>query len=354
MVKFHKLKVADIRRETADCVSVALEVPASLKEAYKFIQGQYLTLKFFVNGEEIRRSYSICSGIHENEMRVAVKKVQGGKGSNFINDNLKSGNEIEVMTPMGSFHSPMNTSHRKNYVLFAGGSGITPLLSILKTVLQTEPQSTLILFYGNLNEESTIFKKQLDELSQKNSARFNLHYIFDKPASPSEDIYKGIITKEKAKTLFDKHISPDADNEFFICGPKPMMDNVRETLEEKKIDQAIIHVEYFTSSIDAPDNPVSPSEKVIAQVTVVQYGKETTFELSSGGKAILDAAIDAGVDAPFACKGAVCATCRGKVLEGKVHMNKNFALTDTEVAEGFILTCQSHPITPVVKVDYDV
>jgi ring-1,2-phenylacetyl-CoA epoxidase subunit PaaE len=280
--------------------------------------------------------------------------VKDGKGSIFIYDTFKAGQEVEVMTPMGSFHSPMNESHKKNYVLFAGGSGITPIFSILKTVLQAEPNSSLILFYGNLDEASTIFKKELDALSQKTPSRFKLHYIFDKPVSPTEDIYKGMLTKEKVKMLVDKHISLSADNEFFICGPKPMMDNVRETLEEKKIDKAGIHIEYFTSSTIDKEEKKPVLEKIISKVTIVQYGMETTFDLASDKKAILDAAIEHGVDAPFACKGAVCATCRGKVIEGKVHMDKNFALTDAEVAEGFILTCQSHPITPVVKVDYDV
>ena len=353
MAKFHKLKVSDVRKETADCVSVAFEVPSSLKEEYKFIPGQYLTLKLFIEGEELRRSYSICSAPAENEMRVAVKKVQGGKGSNLVNSALKPGDEIEVMTPMGSFHTPMSSVHRKTYLLFAGGSGITPMLSIIKTVLSAEPGSSLTLFYGNLNEESTIFKKQLDELAAKNSSRFKLYYVFDKPASAIDELYKGIMTKDKAKAIFDKHVDLKNDNEFFICGPKPMMDNVRETLEDKKVEKARIHIEYFTSAIDAPEKTVSAAEKIVAQVTIVQYGIETTFELASTGKAILDAAIEHGVDAPFACKGAVCATCRGKLIEGKVLMSKNFALTDSEVAEGYILTCQSHPTTPVVKVDYD-
>ncbi len=354
MAKFHKLKVSDVRKETADCVSVAFDIPSELKTEYKFIHGQYLTLKLFLSGEEVRRSYSICSSPMENEMRVAVKRVKEGQGSKFINENLKVGDEMEVMTPMGSFHSPMSSVNKKNYVLFAGGSGITPMFSIVKTILQSEPGSNLILFYGNLNEEATIFKKLLDELASNNSGRFKLHYIFDKPTSQVEDLYKGIITKEKAKALIENHISPSGDNEFFICGPKPMMDNVRETLEEKKTDKSRIHIEYFTSSVDAPDKTLSVGDKIISQVTIVQYGIETTFELASTGKAILDAAIENNVDAPFSCKGAVCATCRAKLLEGKVHMNKNFALTDSEVAEGYILTCQSHPITPVVKVDYDV
>lgn len=363
MAKFHKLKIADVRKETADCVSVAFDVPASLKEEYKFIHGQYLTLKLFVKGEELRRSYSICSGVNENELRVAIKKVKDGKASNFVYDNFKAGQEVEVMTPMGSFHSPMNPSHKKSYVLFVGGSGITPMFSIVKTVLQAEPNSSLILFYGNMNEESSIFKKQLDELAHNNSSRFKLHYVFENPVGHTEDIYKGMLTKEKVQGLLDKHLplikvpgdfSLSSDNEFFICGPKPMMDNVRETLEENQIDKLRIHIEYFTSSTIDKEEKKAVIEKIISKVTVIQYGMETTFDLASDKKAILDAAIEHGVDAPFACKGAVCATCRGKVIEGKVHMDKNFALTDAEVAEGFILTCQSHPITPVVKVDYDV
>lgn len=354
MVQFHKLKVSNVRKETADCVSIAFEVPDSLKSEYVFIQGQYLTLKLFVKGEEIRRSYSICSSPFENELRIAIKRVKEGKGSRYINDVLNPGDVLEVMTPMGNFHSPLKSSHKKNYVFFAGGSGITPVFSIIKSVLQAEPDSSMILFFGNFSEENTIFKKKLDELAQSNSSRLKLHYVFEKPASPIDELYKGIISKEKTEALFEKHISSAADNEFFICGPKPMMDNVRETLEKKNTGSARIHVEYFTSAVDAPEKTISPSQKVNAMVTVVQYGIETKFELSSDGKPILDAAIEAGVDAPFACKGAVCATCRGKVLEGKVHMNKNFALTDAEVAEGFILTCQSHPLSLTVKVDYDV
>jgi len=354
MTKFHKLKVSDIRKETADCVSVAFDIPASLKEEYKFIQGQFLTLKLFIDGEEVRRSYSICSSPHENEMRVAIKRVKDGKGSNFVNDILKDGNEIEIMTPMGNFHSPMNSEHKKNYVLFAGGSGITPIFSIIKTVLFAEPNSTLQLFYGNVNEEATIFRKQLDELNLKNPSRLSIYYILDKPVQDLPDLQKGMMTEDKVKILSQKFVDFKLDNEFFICGPTPMMNNVKNVLDNLNVEKNRIHIEYFTSSIDAPEKVLAPSENITSHVTVVQYGIETSFELSSNGKVILDAALEQGVDAPFACKGAVCATCRAKLLEGKVHMNKNFALTDSEIAEGFILTCQSHPLTPVVKVDYDV
>ncbi len=354
MAKFHKLKVADVRKETADCVSVVFDVPGSLKNEYRFIQGQYLTLKLLVNGEEIRRSYSVCSGVHENEMRVAIKKVKGGKGSNFINDNFKKGQEVEVMTPMGSFHSPMNSYHKKQYVLFAGGSGITPMFSIIKTVLHDEPGSALTLFYGNLNEEATIFREQLNEIAKKNPSKLTVHYILDQPKNSIEDIFKGMLTVDKVKALMQKFVGLDKDNEFFICGPTPMMDNVRTVLEGFSVEKNRIHIEYFTTSSEPVGATVAPLEKITAKVIVMQYGIETEFSLASDGKAILDAAIEHGVDAPFACKGAVCATCRAKLLEGKVHMNKNFALTDSEVAEGYILTCQSHPITEAVKVDYDV
>jgi len=355
MAKFYKLKVSDVRKETADCVSVAFDVPVSLKEEYKFIQGQYLTLKLFVKGEEVRRSYSVCSGVHENELRVAIKRVKDGKGSNFIYDNFKTGLEIEVMTPMGGFHSPMNSYHKKNYVLFAGGSGITPMCSIIKTVLKDEPNSTLQLFYGNLNEEATIFRSQLNELAQKNSSRLKIHYILDKPQQPIDELFKGMMTIEKVKVLVQKFANQNLDNEYFICGPGLMMDNVRKVLEDLSVEKNRIHIEYFTTSSEPVGGITSPPiEKIISKVTIHQYGIETSYKLSSEGKSILDSAIEHGVDAPFACKGAVCATCRGKLLEGKVHMNKNFALTDSEVAEGYILTCQSHPLTPVVKVDYDV
>ncbi len=353
MAKFHKLKIADVRTETAECVSVSFYIPESLKNDFKFIQGQYLTLKLVVKGEEVRRSYSICSGVMDNELRVAVKRVKDGRGSNFINDTFKVGAEVEVMPPMGGFHSPMKAEHKKQYVLFSGGSGITPMLSIVKTVLQAESNSSLILFYGNLNEEATIFKKQLDEIATSNASRFQLHYIFDKPENKMDELYVGVMTKEKIKALLTKHITSQTDNEYFICGPGPMMDNARETLEGMRVDKKRIHIEYFVAAAPIASKD-SVLEKITAKVSVSMYGMETAFDLNSNGKSILDAALDAGVDVPFACKGAVCATCRGRVLEGKVHMDKNFALTEEEIAEGFILTCQSHPTTAVVKVDYDV
>jgi ring-1,2-phenylacetyl-CoA epoxidase subunit PaaE len=358
MAKFHSLRIADVRRETADCVSVAFEVPATIQEEYKYIQGQYLTLKLKIKGNEIRRSYSLCSSpTADRELRIAVKKVKNGLGSGFINDQLKAGDEMEVMTPMGNFYTPLSPSNKKNYVLFAGGSGITPMLSIIKTIIQAEPFSTLILFYGNRDTGSSIFKKELEELAAIHSGRFGLYHILEHPDSETNELYKGMLSKEKVKALITKHIQTSSDNEYFICGPGPMMENVKISLQELKTDEKRVHIEYFTAVLEAVNKAEAASIKAggaTSKVTVIMDGQRTEFDLATTGKVILDKALDEGLDVPYACKGAVCCTCRAKLLEGKVKMDNNYALTDNEVKEGYILTCQSHPISPVVVVDYDV
>jgi ring-1,2-phenylacetyl-CoA epoxidase subunit PaaE len=353
--KFHQLTVSEIKNETLDCVSVTFDVPSNLIKDYEYIQGQHLTLKLLVNGKEVRRSYSLCSSpMIKEPLRVAVKRVKGGLGSNFIYDNLKKGDVIEIMTPMGNFHTELKNTNKKHYVLFAGGSGITPMMSIIKTTLIAEPQSTLTLFYGNFDEASTIFKKELDEIVSLNPGRFTLHYIFEKPSSLniSADLI-GMLTKDKVKEVISKYLERNPVIEYFVCGPGPMMDNVKEVLESNNVNKNFIHIEYFTSAVEEPKKDASEIKGSICEVTVIADGKETTFQLATDGDAILDAAMDAGVDAPFSCKGAVCATCRAKVMEGKASMTMNYALTDDEVEEGYILTCQAHPTTPVVVVDYD-
>jgi ring-1,2-phenylacetyl-CoA epoxidase subunit PaaE len=353
--KFHQLTVSEIKNETLDCVSVTFDVPSNLIKDYEYIQGQHLTLKLLVNGKEVRRSYSLCSSpMIKEPLRVAVKRVKGGLGSNFIYDNLKKGDVIEIMTPMGNFHTELKNTNKKHYVLFAGGSGITPMMSIIKTTLIAEPQSTLTLFYGNFDEASTIFKKELDEIVSLNPGRFTLHYIFEKPSSQniSADLI-GMLTKDKVKEVISKYLERNPVIEYFVCGPGPMMDNVKEVLESNNVNKNFIHIEYFTSAVEEPKKDASEIKGSICEVTVIADGKETTFQLATDGDAILDAAMDAGVDAPFSFKGAVCATCRAKVMEGKASMTMNYALTDDEVEEGYILTCQAHPTTPVVVVDYD-
>ncbi|MBA3662609.1 MAG: 2Fe-2S iron-sulfur cluster binding domain-containing protein [Bacteroidetes bacterium] len=353
MSKFNSLKVKDIRRETADAVSVAFDVPPTLQIAYQYKQGQYITLKFKIDGEEVRRSYSLCTSPHsENELRVAIKEIQGGKVSTYVNKSLKVGDTVEVMTPMGGFYTSLNGGVKKNYVLFAGGSGITPMMSILKSTLYIEKQSTITLIYANRNEDSTIFKKEIDTLAANNK-NLNVVYVFDAPKEQISELQTGMVTKEKAKALVEKFAGLNAD-EYFICGPGPMMENVKLGLEELKIQKEKIHIEYFSAVIEATEKKAVDQNAVVnSKITVIQYGIETTVELSTNGLSILDAAIEAGVDAPFSCKGAVCCTCRAKILEGEVKMDANFALTEDEVAQGFVLTCQSHPLTEKVIVDYD-
>jgi ring-1,2-phenylacetyl-CoA epoxidase subunit PaaE len=353
MARFHTLKVKDIKRETSEAVSVAFEIPAQQQPEYQFKQGQYITLKLNINGEEIRRSYSICSSPYDKELRVAVKEVAGGKASTFINRELKIGSNMEVMTPMGSFHSVLSGANKKKYILFAGGSGITPMMSIIKSVLYVEKQSNITLIYANKNELSTIFKNELDALSLSNP-NLKVVYVFDEPQTKISDLQTGIITSDKALSLIETYGGVNAD-EYFICGPGAMMENVKTNLETLKVESGKIHIEYFNAVIDAvnkaENNTIGANVK--SNVTVLQYGIETNFDLQTGGISLLDAAIEAGVDAPFSCKGAVCCTCRAKVLEGKVKMDANFALTDAEVEEGFILTCQAHPLTEKVVIDYD-
>jgi ring-1,2-phenylacetyl-CoA epoxidase subunit PaaE len=358
MAKFHTLRVADIKQETADCVSVAFEIPPDLKEEYKYIQGQYLTLKLTVKGEEIRRSYSMCSSpITDTEVRIAVKRVKDGRGSGFITAQLKKGDALEVMTPMGNFHTQVSASNKKNYILFAGGSGITPMLSIIKTILKAEPLSTVQLFYGNRDEASSIFKAGLDELAKNSGSRLQVFHVLEQPAGNTEELYKGLLSAEKVKALLAKHVQLSAANEYFICGPGPMMENVKTSLRDLRVDDKYVHIEYFTAVIEAvakAEATTAAGKDLMSRVTVIMDGRETSFDLAAGGQAILDQALDAGVDVPYACKGAVCCTCRAKLVEGKVKMDNNFALTDNEVKDGFILTCQSHPLTAKVVVDYDV
>ena len=352
MSKFHYLKVIDVTRETADAVSVAFEVPDNLKNDYQYIQGQYLTLKLTINGEELRRSYSICSTPSENELRVAVKKVQAGKGSVFINEKIKVGDSIEVMLPMGNFYTPLHPSNKKNYVLFAGGSGITPMMSLIKTILIAEPKSTIVLFYGNQNETAVIFKKQLDSIALKNAERFKIYHIHNEGNANTAELFRGLMTVEKTKALVNHFIDLKTDNEFFVCGPATMMDNVKKALELANVDNNKIHIEYFTAPVNQPNPESGKTHQVACTATIILDGDKQTVQIPVGSS-VLQAALDASMDAPYACRGGSCCTCRAKLIEGKVVMDVNYALLDSEVEEGYILTCQSHPITPTIVVDYD-
>lgn len=356
MARFHTLKVKDIRRETADAVSIAFDVPPQIQHEFQYKQGQYITIKLKVNGEELRRSYSICTSPYsEKELRVAVKEVADGRASTLMNRQWKVGDMVEVMTPMGNFSSVLSGNNKKHYVLFAGGSGITPMMSILKSVLYIEKQSKVTLVYANRDEDSVIFKKDIEKIASENGDRVKVLNIYDNPKGSVEDIQKGLLSVERVKEIVAKLDLAKAD-EYFICGPGPMMENIKQALEGLNTAKEKIHIEYFSAVADAvakAEGNGGTGASVNSEITVIQYGIETQMTLNTEGLSILDAAIEAGVDAPFSCKGAVCCTCRAKVLEGKVKMDANFALTDAEVEEGYILTCQSHPLTEKVVVDFD-
>ena len=358
MARFHSLSVREITKETPDCVSVVFDIPDALRADFQYVQGQYLTLKMNIGGEEIRRSYSLCSSpVTDTELRVAVKKVQNGKGSTWINDKLNVGDTVDVMTPMGNFFSNLDPKNKKHYVLFAGGSGITPMLSILKTALAVEPQSRITLVYGNRDEQSVIFRKQLDELAAKHADRLKIFHVLENPPAGTDPMFTGMLLPEKVKTIFNAHIGLAPENEYFICGPGPMMENVKQVLAELKAPTDRTHIEYFSAVIEAvaaaEKKAAAPGGKIVSKVTIILDGAQREFDIASDGLTILDTAVEADMDVPFACKGAVCCTCKAKVLEGKAEMEMNYALTEQEVEEGYILTCQAHPASETLVVSYD-
>ena len=360
MARFHTLEVDEVRQETKDAIVVAFRVPVELKTDFKFIQGQYLTVKLNVSGEELRRSYSICSSpLDTDVIRIAVKKVDGGRASTQLVERLKKGDKLEVMTPMGSFYTLLDPSNERHYVAFAAGSGITPILSILKTVLRTEPKSRFTLFYGNSDHDRIIFREKLKELTAHYGDRLGVFHILSK-GMDEDMLFNGRITTEKAKQLVSRFVTDALHKEYFICGPEQMMVNVSEALEAMGVEKKHLHIELFNTPVSTEAKKETDHShggtgtfSGVAAVKVILDGREHELKIPSKGDGILDSAIDAGLDVPYACKGAVCCTCKARVIEGKVEMDMNYALTDEEVAEGYVLTCQSHPRSARVVVDYD-
>jgi len=353
MARFHQLVVKDITKETKDCVSISLEIPAALAQDFVYKQGQYITFKLDINGEEIRRSYSLCSSpIADKEIRVAVKMVDNGKGSTFLNSSLKIGDTVSVMSPTGNFFTELNASHKKHYHLFAGGSGITPMYSIIKSVLAVEPNSKINLYYGNKDEQSTIFYEGLKNLAEKNAEKFKIQFIFQSGGVFSDSMGQGIMDEKKNLSLFEKYVVPGAENEFFICGPGPMMDAVKLALEKKNTPANQIHIEYFTAPVQEKKEENQGTGRRNAHATIILDGDEFEIEIGAN-ESILEAALRKNLDAPYACQGGSCCTCRAKLMEGKVEMEVNYALLDKEVKEGFILTCQSYALTDKLVINYD-
>jgi ring-1,2-phenylacetyl-CoA epoxidase subunit PaaE len=355
-VHFHPLTVKEVRRETPGCVSISLHVPEELKTVFSYKQGQYLTIKCNVDGNEVRRSYSICSSPFDKELRIAVKKLEGGIFSAYAHHQLQQGDIIEAMPPMGKFFTELHQANKKNYVALAAGSGITPVLSIIKTTLSTEPQSQFTLIYGNRDRHSIIFKEELEGLKNRFITRFRIIHVLsgEKMDAP---INSGRINAAKCEMIFSAVIDPYKVDEFFICGPSEMIFSIKTLLEDKGIDRKKIHYELFTTAgmlkATSSAHDVKNHQGLKSTVTIKLDGSAFAFDVDYEGESILNAALKHGADLPFACKGGVCSTCRAKLVHGAVDMDANYALEPEEIESGFILTCQSHPRTEKVVVDFD-
>lgn len=354
---FHTLTVKDIQKETDDCVSIAFDVPETLKTEFEFIQGQNITIKKIINGEEIRRSYSICTSPFENELRVAVKQMSNGIFSTYANTALKKGDMLEVLPPTGRFFTSLSPHQQKNYIAFAAGSGITPILSIIKTTLSIEPKSSFTLIFGNSNRASIIFKEALEAIKDKYMERFILHHILSKEHIDTPINY-GRIDNAKCKQIFSTLLQLDRFDEYFICGPAEMIFTVRDFLTAEKVNANNIHFELFTTPEQSQKKAIvqNTTQKTDenSQVTIKLDGTSISFALPYNGNSILDTALEQGADLPYACKGGVCCTCRAKLTEGEVEMDTNYALEPDEIKAGFILTCQSHPRSKKVVIDFDI
>lgn len=356
-IHFHPVTVKEVRQETPDCVSVVFDIPASLQQDFTFIQGQSLTLRTILNGEELRRTYSLCSSPLDKEWRVAIKKVENGLFSRHANETLKKGDQLELMPPVGNFYTELNAANRKQYLAFAAGSGITPVLSLIKTTLACEPHSEFTLVYGNRNRQSIIFFEELEGLKNKYMDRFTLIHVLSREKTDTP-LNFGRITVEKLDEL--QHLINYAGaDDFFLCGPEEMIFCVKDYLELAGIDRKKIHFELFTSPGQAKKTGPTERKQVhtgaISRITIKLDGRSLDISLPlNSDTTLLDAALQQGADLPYACKGGMCCTCKAKLLEGEVSMDVHWGLEEEEVEKGFILTCQSHPKTEKVVVDFDI
>lgn len=356
MATFYKVKVQDIYKETDDCSVITFDVPSEIREEFAFRQGQHLTLKADIDNEDIRRSYSLCSSPVENKWQVAVKWIPGGKFSTFVNEKLQQGDTLEIMAPSGNFGVAVS-EEEKTYVAFAAGSGITPVLSMIKTHLALEPNAKFKLFYLNRTVKSIIFKEEIEQLRNQYFGRFEIFYFLTKEHRDIE-LMNGRFTSEKLTEIFNKLLYVPAVNEAFLCGPEEMIFLVRDALIAAGMNKDNVHYELFVTGLTEEDK--KRTERLAQQnvegveVTIVDGGKEFHFTMTKEYDNILDAALGAGADLPFACKGGVCSTCKCQVLEGSVEMKINYALEEDEVAQNFVLSCQAVPTSDTVKVDFDV
>ena len=352
--KFHTLSISDIRKETEDTVSIAFDVPSELENDYAFLAGQYLTLKTTINGEDVRRSYSLCSAPHEGEWRVAVKQVENGIFSTYANTTLSEGAFLDVMTPTGNFCLHPTKEANKSYALFAAGSGITPILSIAKTILFEEPNSDVTLFYGNKNFNSINFREELEALKNTHMNTLRIIHVLSRE-SLGNKIQKGRIDKEKCTELYKAFLANNTIDGVYICGPEEMILGIKDSLVENGVDGKSIHFELFTTpGVKKTEEKISTNDADIASnVTIILDGDVIDLSMTSSGESILDVAQKAGADLPFACKGGVCCTCKAKIIEGSARMDVNYSLEKDEVEAGYILTCQAHPTSEKLIVSFD-
>lgn len=355
MSRFYRLKIASVQHETRDAVAITFAVPAELESAFRFAPGQHLTVRAFIEGKEMRRSYSVCAGTHERRLRIAIKRNPGGVFSNWANDRVHAGDTLEVMTPLGHFHVPLDAAHRKHYVAFAAGSGITPVLSIVASTLATEPHSRFTLVYGNRASSTVMFREELAALKDLHLDRFNLVHVLSREAQDIP-LFHGRIDAAKVTALTDTWIPLANVDTVFICGPEGMMEAVRQALIGRGFPESRIRIERFATSVHRQEHvqPALPANASSdCEVTVVLDGMTRVFHLDRTRESILEGGLKAGIELPYSCKSGVCSTCRAKLVHGEVDMDANYALEDYEVARGFVLTCQSYPVTDAVTVDYD-
>ena len=355
-IDFHKLRVAEVKRETPDAVSVRFELPEHLRETFRFKAGQHLTFRREVNGEELRRNYSVCVSPAEGVLKIGVKKIAGGAFSGWVNDELKAGDEIEVMAPHGSFCWEFDPNARREYVAFAGGSGITPIFSLMKTALTHEPKSRFTLFYGNRTSLGVMFLEELAAWKDKYLDRLQIvHFLEDEEEEIA--LFNGRLDQPKVEDILDHLVDVKNTDVFFICGPGPMMDAIEETLTARGVEKPRILIERFTTG------PLSEAQAAAARaleekaagrkMSVTLNGRRMNVTFDPEKHSILDNVRAAGLPAPFACKGGVCATCRAKVTAGEVSMKVNYGLSEEELADGYVLTCQATPLTDDVALTYD-
>ncbi|HYA50170.1 MAG TPA: 1,2-phenylacetyl-CoA epoxidase subunit PaaE [Streptosporangiaceae bacterium] len=351
---FHRLRVAEVDRLTDDSVTITFDIPGELRDAYRFTPGQHVTIRCDLGGRGVRRNYSICSPASSERLRIGVKRLPGGAFSSYAGDWLRPGDLLEVMTPTGRFSTPLDPANAKHYAAIAAGSGITPIMSLLASALEAEPQSQATLLYGNRTTSSIMFLEELHDLKDRYPDRFwMLNFLSREPQEAA--MLSGRINRAKLARLFATVLPPGDVDEWFLCGPFDMVQEVRAALASSCVPNARIHTELFhVGALPPPPTAAQPSAAAgRSTVTVNLDGRATSLELARNGEPILDAVLRARPDAPYACKGGVCGTCRAKVIEGTVDMERTYALEQDEIARGYVLTCQSHPVSGSVVLDYD-